>query len=129
MNLDRLETFLKALPARRRYAIEFREPSWYASEVLSLLVSHHIALCLHDMTGSASGRLRVGPFIYVRFHGTTRYGGRYDDEAIESWAEWLAPHVRGGVPVYAYFNNDAGGHAPRDATRLREAILNRTRPT
>jgi uncharacterized protein YecE (DUF72 family) len=26
------------------------------------------------------------------------------------------------MPIYAYFNNDAGGHAPRDAARLREAI-------
>jgi uncharacterized protein YecE (DUF72 family) len=24
--------------------------------------------------------------------------------------------------VFAYFNNDAGGHAPRDAVRLRQRI-------
>jgi uncharacterized protein YecE (DUF72 family) len=23
------------------------------------------------------------------------------------------------IPIYAYFNNDIGGHAPRDATRFR----------
>jgi len=34
--------------------------------------------------------------------------------------------LRAGVPVYAYFNNDADGHAPRDAVRLREKIRHLT---
>ena len=46
-----------------------------------------------------------------------------DDETLEGWAEWLARHIRKGIPVYAYFNNDVGGHAPRDAKRLRNAIM------
>jgi uncharacterized protein YecE (DUF72 family) len=34
---------------------------------------------------------------------------------------------RGGrVIVYAYFNNDVGGHAPRDAVRLRDLLRART---
>ena len=103
--------------------MEFRESSWYSDEVFALLERYRVALCLHDMQGSASGRLSVGPFVYVRFHGTTRYGSRYDDEALEGWAEWLTPHIRKGIPVYAYFNNDVGGHAPRDAKRLRDAIM------
>src|ERR1700737_1996955 len=53
---------------------------------------------------------------------TTLYGGRYDDKTIESWAAWLRARAADGLPVYAYFNNDSGGHAPRDAVRLREAI-------
>lgn len=125
VNVDRLRTFLEHLPPRRQHAIEFREPSWYCDEVFALLEQHRVALCLHDMPGSASRRLAVGPFVYVRFHGVTRYGGRYDDETLESWAEWLAPRAREGMRVYAYFNNDAGGHAPRDAVRLREAIARR----
>jgi uncharacterized protein YecE (DUF72 family) len=77
---------------------------------------------VHDMKGSASGRTAIGPFVYVRFHGTTLYGGRYDDKTIESWAAWLRARAADGLPVYAYFNNDSGGHALRDAVRLREAI-------
>jgi uncharacterized protein YecE (DUF72 family) len=34
VNVERLKTFLEALPARRRCAIEFRDPTWYAEEVL-----------------------------------------------------------------------------------------------
>jgi uncharacterized protein YecE (DUF72 family) len=125
VNLERLQIFLRALPKRQQHAIEFREPSWYSSETLVLLERYKVALCLHDMQGSASGRLAVGPFIYVRFHGTSKYTGSYSDEALERWADWLTERLRANVPVYAYFNNDTGGHAPRDAVRLREAITRR----
>ena len=91
--------------------------------MLQCLERHHVALCLHDMANAPTERIRVGPFVYVRFHGTTKYGGRYADETIASWAKWLAECVAQGVAVYAYFNNDTGGHAPRDAARLRNAIL------
>src|SRR5262249_37843796 len=108
-NVERLEAFLKAVPHRRRQAVEFREPSWYSGEVFELLARHHVALCLHDMEGSATDRRAVGPFIYVRFHGTQKYTGSYSDRAIENWAEWLAARYAEGRPIYAYFNNDTGG--------------------
>ena len=122
VNLERLETFLRALPRRRLHAVEFREPSWYAPQVLTRLQRHRVALCLHDMEGSASGQRAVGPFVYVRFHGTAKYSGSYSDAALESWADWLAERARAGAAVYGYFNNDVGGHAPRDAVRLRTML-------
>ena len=124
LNLDRLEDFLLALPKKRKHAVEFRDPSWYVQPVFDLLRQHGVALCLHDMQGSSTGKLTVGPFVYVRFHfGTQKYGGRYDDARLDEWAEWLAEQARAGRPVFAYFNNDTGGHAPRDAVRLRDRIL------
>jgi uncharacterized protein YecE (DUF72 family) len=122
LNIDRLETFLKALPKRRRHTIEFREPTWYSDEVFALLKRYRVALCLHDMQGSASGRLRVGPFVYVRFHGTQKYSGSYSDDQLLEWAHWMAQRLREKTDVFAYFNNDVGGHAPRDAIRLRSAV-------
>jgi uncharacterized protein YecE (DUF72 family) len=127
VNLERLETFLRALPRKRLHVFEFREPSWYRDDVFRMLERYRVALCLHDMEGSASGALEVGPFVYVRFHGTARYSGSYSDERLAAWATWLTARVRAGKMVYAYFNNDVGGHAPRDADRLR-AMLTRTAP-
>jgi uncharacterized protein YecE (DUF72 family) len=81
INLDRFESFLLALDevtralrqsgfrGRLRHAVEFRDPSWYDERVYGLLKRHRVALCLHDMQGSATERLVVGPFLYVRFHG------------------------------------------------------------
>jgi uncharacterized protein YecE (DUF72 family) len=125
VNVERLRTFLDALPPARRHTIEFREPSWYCDEVFALLARHHVSLCLHDMAGSESGKRAIGPFVYVRFHGTQKYGGRYDDRTIDEWADWLVDRYRDGRPIYAYFNNDVGGHAPRDAVRLRAALAAR----
>ena len=110
---------MRTLPPRHRYVIEFRDPTWYADEVFALLERHGVALCLHDMHGSSSGKTAVGPFVYVRFHGAEKYGGSYRDRTLDEWAEWLSVRVRTDAPIYAYFNNDIGGHAPRDAARLR----------
>jgi uncharacterized protein YecE (DUF72 family) len=125
LNLERLQLFLRALPRRRQHAIEFRDPTWYDDRVFALLERYKVALCLHDMQGSASGFLTVGPFVYARFHGTSKYSGSYTSETLERWAEWLAARAGEGKPVFAYFNNDTGGHAPRDAIRLRAALAQR----
>ena len=79
-----------------------------------------IALVLHDMPGSEAPRTITARFTYVRFHGSTgRYNGAYPRDTLEDWAEWL---LASNVSGFAYFNNDVGGHAPRDAVRLRERI-------
>jgi len=140
LNLERFEIFLRAIAPAAQAAglqaspsaggilnvVEFRDPSWYDERVYELLRRYDVSLCLHDMQGSASGRLVVGPFVYVRFHfGTTKYGGRYPDERLDEWAEWLSARAAEGLRIFAYFNNDAGGHAPRDAVRLRARIEER----
>lgn len=123
IDVDRFETFLRALPKGYRHTVEFRETSWYDDRIYALLRKYNVALCLHDMRGSATGKIVVGPFVYVRFHhGTSKYGGRYPDDRLDEWADWLAERAAGGLHVFAYFNNDTGGHAPRDAVRLRDRL-------
>jgi uncharacterized protein YecE (DUF72 family) len=123
LDRERLEQFLQALPHGFRHVMEFRDPSWYSDDVMRMLERHHVALCLHDMRGSATGRQRVGPFVYVRFHGASgTYSGSYPDERLHDWAVWLVEQRRTGAPVYAYFNNDVGGHAPRNALTLRRLM-------
>jgi uncharacterized protein YecE (DUF72 family) len=120
LDLGRLEHFLRALPRRHRHVLEFREPSWYADAVYALMERYRVSLCLHDMRGSATGRQRVGPIVYVRFHGpSAAYSGGYPEHRLRDWADWLHAHLAAGADVYAYFNNDVGGHAPRDALTLR----------
>jgi len=122
INLERFAHFLAVLPRGYRHVVEFREPTWYDERVYELMRRHQVALCLHDMQGSATEKLTVGPFVYVRFHGWTKYAGRYEDERLDEWADWLSERVRQGLDVFAYFNNDVGGHAPRDAVRLRSRV-------
>jgi uncharacterized protein YecE (DUF72 family) len=120
LNLERLEQFLQSLPVGIRHVVEFREPSWYVPDVDALLARFGVARCVHDMKGSATLRERVGPFVYVRFHGASgTYSGGYGTERLRRWAEWMRRELATGVDVFAYFNNDVGGHAPRDAATLR----------
>jgi uncharacterized protein YecE (DUF72 family) len=41
---------------------------------------------------------------------------------LETWAGHIADLRREAKSVYVYFNNDAGGHALKDADRLRELL-------
>jgi len=123
LDSGRLEHFLQVLPKGFRHVLEFRDPTWYSDEVMRMLERYGVALCLHDMRGSATGRKRVGPFVYARFHGASgHYDGGYSDERLRSWANWLLTEQRSGADVYVYFNNDVGGHAPRNAVTLRRLM-------
>ena len=75
------------------------------------------------MAGSATARLAVGPAAYVRFHGTAgRYWGRYPDEALLGWTDWLVGQARAGRTVWCYFNNDIDAHAIHDALTLKAMV-------
>lgn len=125
-NLERLDAFLATIPSDHPQAIEIRDPRWYGPELRDRLSSSGVALCLHDMAGSATEPVGVGPFAYVRFHGSgARYGGRYPAQRLAAWADRIAGWTAAGMDVWAYFNNDIGGHAPRDATRLRDLVRRR----
>jgi uncharacterized protein YecE (DUF72 family) len=128
IDLDRLEAFLEALPRtssgrRIRHVMEFRHPSWYVAETYHLLNRRGVALCLHDKEGSAIDAPIEGPFVYVRFHGTSgRYAGSYGRRALTRWAHRLAEQAAQGRQVFAYFNNDPGAAAVDNALTLRSAL-------
>jgi uncharacterized protein YecE (DUF72 family) len=123
VDVERFEHFVGILPKHARHVVEFRDPSWYIPAIRSVMVEQGVAICLHDMPGSATGRNALPPFVYVRFHGSsTRYGGSYSDERLQQWATWIEGRLNDGGDVYAYFNNDMGGHAPRNALTLRRMI-------
>jgi uncharacterized protein YecE (DUF72 family) len=123
VDVDRFRHFVEVLPGDVQHVVEFRDPSWYDPAICRLMRDHGVALCLHDMPGSATGRHGTSPFVYVRFHGSgAKYGGGYSDARLRGWAEWLNARRDQGCDVYAYFNNDIGGHAPRDAVTLRRVL-------
>jgi len=123
INLERLEEFLRMAPKDVANVFEFREKSWYTEEAFELLDRHGASLCVHDMPGSASERRAVGPVAYVRFHGCGgKYWGRYPDETLLGWADWIVEQARGGRPVWCYFNNDIDAHAIHDAQTLKAMV-------
>lgn len=123
---ERLRTFLAAVPGEPQ-AIEFRDRRWYREATLRALDGAGVALCLHDMTGSSTPPAPIGPLVYVRFHGSgAKYGGSYSPQRLTAWADRIAGWAADDLPVWAYFNNDAGGHAVVDADRLRTLVARRS---
>lgn len=123
VNLERLESFLQIVPKDVTNVFEFRDTSWYCDAVFALLERHGASFCAHDMPGLASPRLAIGPAAYLRFHGgLAKYYGRYPDERLLDWADWIAEQARAGRTVWAYFNNDPEAHAIHDAQTLRAMV-------
>lgn len=131
-NVDRLQAFLTELPKDKIHVFEFRDDSWFTKEVFEILDSHNASFCIHDMPyvlargGSASGgkcpEITTGKVAYVRFHGATGiYQGGYPVQMLEKWADWVSNQAK-TRDVYAYFNNDAEGHAVKDAARLKKLL-------
>ena len=121
---DRLLKALTAFPADLRHAIEFRHQSWFDPRPLELLAEHDVALVVGDRPG-APGLGRSEPtagFAFVRFHhGRRGRRGNYSDAELADWAETLRAWAMRG-DVYAYFNNDWEGFAPRNASTLRQLL-------
>ena len=122
-DLGRLEAFLKVIPTDLANVFEFRNPDWYDPETYALLDRYGASFCVHDMPGSKTERIAVGPIAYVRFHGGEgKYWGRYSDEGLLSWTDWLIEQARSGRSCWCYFNNDIHGHAIEDARTLKAMV-------
>lgn len=122
-DLGRLRDFLALLPRGHQYAIEFRDRSWFTSEVYELLRRHNVSLCIHDWHDMPWPLELTADFAYIRFHGTNgRYSGSYPHGLLQAWA-WQIQSWGGRInQAYVYFNNDVGGHAIRNARTLRTQL-------
>ncbi|HEX3467638.1 MAG TPA: DUF72 domain-containing protein [Candidatus Elarobacter sp.] len=120
---EALRAFLDALPARHRYVVEFRNPSWYHEDVYAILRERGMSLCLHDMRESVAPHVLTGPVLYVRLHGPVRaYAGSYPRKRLEHWASAIR-ELSGHVDeTFVYFNNDQNAYAPKNALGLMEML-------
>ena len=128
-NVPRLADFTAALrpyvtgqaatphPGPHRFAFEFRHQSWLTPEVYALLERDGHALCLPSHPHMPLQPHLTAEWTFIRFH-TGRHGIGYSDEELRDWAQRIEDFRHRGAAVYAYFNNDIGGHALRDGRRL-----------
>lgn len=125
-NPERLEGFLAALPARRRYAFEFRDPSWHTDDVLDLLAQRNAAFCIFELGELRTPEICTADFAYVRLHGSKGpYRGSYAHATLRRWARRIGAWAADGKDVYLYFDNDENAFAVDNAltlTRLIEAV-------
>lgn len=115
----RLKKFLAVLPQNWRHAFEFRNDSWLNDEVFKLLKLFKAGIVFQDYPDWPITEEITADFIYLRFHGKTGlYSSCYSKKDLKAWAEKINQWKRKGLDVYAYFNNDALGHAVENARTL-----------
>jgi uncharacterized protein YecE (DUF72 family) len=126
-NQRHLNDFLQYATKRADYprlALEFRNKSCFDEQTIALLRKYGVALVIsHSNRYPAPAPLATADFAYFRFHGPREmFASSYTDFELDQWADRAAALSRENRLVYAYFNNDSGGHAPRNARDLRHKI-------
>lgn len=121
VNIERLDDFLGALTAwpEVKHSLELRHRSWFIPDVSERMRAAGVAVCMSDAPDFPLWHEVTSDLVYVRLHGHTRkYASSYSLPLLEKWAadtkRWLAE----GRDVHVYFDNDALGHAVRDAQRF-----------
>lgn len=143
---ERLKKFLDSLPKDFQHAFEFRHESWMDASVFTTLLvprpGRGVKLRLRrdvvctpviqdwkawprllddrEIYERCKKWIDKFPFIYIRFHGAKQlYASNYGEGELKEWAEKIKKWKK-KYDVYVYFNNDAGGYAPKNALRLKE---------
>lgn len=122
-NKERMEKFINLLPTDYRHAFEFRHQSWFSDEIFNVLKKNNMALVFADSPKWPKVEDITADFIYVRFHGgKTLYGSEYSLDELKRWATKLNTWQNLGKDIYAYFNNDFKGYAPKNALQLKKLL-------
>ena len=126
---------------RLRHVLEVRHTSYLCEEMAAIARRHGVALAFsHAQEWPYTEEVTAG-FVYLRLHGPgALYASSYGEDELRAWAQRLhrwhaaeqpadahtitdrAPPRRRERDVYVYFDNDAGGYAPRNAARLRALV-------
>lgn len=122
-NLERLTSFLNALPETYRYAFEFRDSSWFNPKTYEALSQHNAAFGIYQVASRNAPREVTADFAYVRLLGSKAPNqGKYDAGTLKEWANQIASWAAAGKDIYCYFDNDEAGYAVEDAQKLKELV-------
>jgi uncharacterized protein YecE (DUF72 family) len=103
-----------------RHVLEVRHPSALQPRLYEMARRSRVAVAVSHSTAWPLTEEITSEFSYLRLHGPSRlYASGYRSEELVDWHDRiLAWSDDGRRDVYVYFDNDAGGHAPRNALEL-----------
>jgi len=117
-NVDVLRAFTEILPDGVRAAFEFRHASWFDADVLDILRSRDLALCIADSEKMSAPVEITADYAYFRLRDEG-----YQQADLERWAE-IIKRLEGTKHAYVYFKHEEQGLGPEFAKRLM-ALLER----
>jgi uncharacterized protein YecE (DUF72 family) len=130
-----LTAFLLWLPEDLRFAVEFRDRSWYKRSTSEMLQELGMAWVSTDYIYMPRQVHATTDFIYLRLLG--RHGAfpekqeeQLDStERLEWWWEQIQPHLLTTEAVYVFANNDYAGHSPTTCNKMKRIMGLPTVPT
>ena len=113
LDLERLTTFLAAIPRDWRAAMEFRHASWFTPDVYTALRDRNVALCIADHGGEDAAT----PFEPTADWGYLRL--RREGYTPEELQEWMG-RIRdaGWNDAFVFFKHEDGAVGPAMAERF-----------
>ena len=106
-DVQKLETFLTALPRGIRSAFEFRHESWFNEDTYRLLRKYAIALCIHDADDHTTPLELTAPFTYIRLRRS-----EYSEPLRREWQDRIRGWAETGTEVFAYIKHEDNPNAP-----------------
>ena len=111
---DILERFFWILPKEFRFAVEFRDLSWFRDETWKLLKEYNVAYTIVDEPLLPPEIAVTADIAYFRWHGRGPgpwYDYRYKEEELRPWIPRLREVSGKAKRVFGYFNNHYHGYA------------------
>ena len=96
-----LEDFMAAIPKVIPTAFEFRNLSWFADNIFSLLKQHNRALCIAETEDRVTPDVVTADFCYYRYRKP-----EYSPEERQAMVGRMREHVAAGRDTYAYFKHE-----------------------
>ncbi|MBN1417122.1 MAG: DUF72 domain-containing protein [Bacteroidales bacterium] len=123
----RMNNFMSLLKEKYggyRIAIEVRHKSYITDDFFELLAQFGTAFAIAD-SGKRFPYFETvtTDFVYMRLHGREKlYASDYSEETLHEYAGKIKQWMKEGKEVWAFFNNDFGGFAVKNALRLQEMV-------
>lgn len=111
-DLPRLEAFLTLLPATTPAAFEFRHPTWFDDDVLSLLRSQNRPLVVSDTDDLPSTHIdKTADWGYLRLRRVN-----YSEENLVEWAARI--RAQNWKETFLFFKHEDEGTGPKLAAQF-----------
>jgi uncharacterized protein YecE (DUF72 family) len=111
-DLERLETFLKHLPANPPATFEFRHPTWFDDDVLQLLKNDNRALCVSDTDDLPVSHIdKTADWGYLRLRRVN-----YSTTDLREWISRMK--AQDWKTTFVFFKHEDEGTGPRLASEF-----------
>jgi uncharacterized protein YecE (DUF72 family) len=113
-DIERLDAFVKLLPSQPRSAFEFRHPTWFDDDVLEILRSRNLALCISDTDDLPVTHIdKTADWGYLRLRRVN-----YSEENLRDWLDQIEKQE--WKETFVFFKHEDEGTGPKLAAQFLE---------